>query len=128
MYPSYPSIKTIKTRLSIDHDKALQIRHLIDGRMSPDHYKSVKQWIAQCLNMPSRIERIHCAINEIMEGYGIEAIKDNQSSRYYSDTGLMYVNMGDTYTPTVIYDTRKSQWIVASWGNIVERSEKRFNV
>jgi hypothetical protein len=66
------------------------------------------------------------AINEILGGYGVEQITDNQWSEYWCDGGLLYVNMGDAYTCTVIYDTRKDRWIVGSWGDVVERNEKRF--
>lgn len=65
--------------------------------------------------------------NEIMGGFGVESIRDNEWDRdYYADIGLLYVNMGDTYETTLIYDTRKDKWIVSSWGDIVERHPKRF--
>ena len=65
-------------------------------------------------------------INRILNGYGVEAIRDNQWAPYYMDIGLLYVNMGDTYTGTVIFDTRSKRFIVSDWGTIVERNEKRF--
>lgn len=67
-------------------------------------------------------------INGLLHGYGVEATRDNEHDHYYQNIGLLYVNMGDTYAPTVCYDTRKNKWYVTAWGNIVEREEKRFNV
>jgi hypothetical protein len=34
----------------------------------------------------------------------------------------LYVNMGDTYVPTLIYDVKKQKFIVASWGDWYEKS------
>ena len=49
-----------------------------------------------------------------------------QVDRYYFDIHLLYVNMGDTYVPTIIYDTLKELWYCCSWGDIVENDPKRF--
>jgi len=66
-------------------------------------------------------------INEIIRGYGVESIGDNECYSYYCNIGLLYVNQGDTYTTTVIYDTREEQFIIGSWGDIVESQPDRFN-
>jgi hypothetical protein len=65
-------------------------------------------------------------INAILKGYGTEAARDNGWNRYYQDIGLLYVNMGDTYITTVLYDTRKERFYVTSLGNIIESNQKRF--
>lgn len=112
-----PSVKTIETRLwdamrydYVDpHRAAIRIRRAMEQATGHDS-----------------IDRALEAINGILSGYGIEAIEGRGYSSYYGHIGLLYVNMGDTYTTTVVYDTRKQQWIVASWGDLVERDEKRF--
>ena len=111
-----PSIKTIETRLMENLKKeytdvryaARLIRWAMDESRNPD----------------VALDKI----NYFLKGYGVETIKDNGWDRYYMDICLLYVNMGDTYIPTVIYDTRKDSWYVCSLGDIVERNEKRFNV
>ena len=62
------------------------------------------------------------AINEVLGGYGIESIRNesNWVSHYWQDTCFLYVNMGDTYTPTILYDTRKDRYIVSDFGTVVE--------
>ena len=122
----YPSVKTITQRLSVSKEKAKEIRGLMEGDINPDDYESVKKWMQRCYDKPRRVERVMEAINEILGGYGVEQITDSQWDNYWCDGGLLYVNMGDTYTETICYDTRKNKWIVSSWGNIVERNEKRF--
>ena len=66
-------------------------------------------------------------INTLIGGYGVESIPGEWVDRYYQSTNLLYVNMGDTYEPTVIYDTVKKKWYIGvSWGDIVESEPKRF--
>jgi hypothetical protein len=65
-------------------------------------------------------------INDILCGYGVEDIRGPWVNNYFCDINLLYVNMGDTYIPTIIYDTLKERWYCCSWGDIVETQEKRF--
>jgi hypothetical protein len=56
--------------------------------------------------------------NEMSNSNGVEYIGG-------SDGGLYYVNHGDTYDTTLIYDTGKGAVKVGAWGDIVER-DRRF--
>jgi hypothetical protein len=40
--------------------------------------------------------------------------------------GLEYVNMGDPYDTTLIYDLSTGRFYVGAWGDWVERYPKRF--
>lgn len=122
----YPSVKTIEQRLGVSKDAVAKIRGLMEGTENPNDYKSVKKWMQRCYYKPRKVERVMEAINEILGGYGVEQITDNQWSDYWRDGGLLYVNMGDAYFPTICYDTRKDKWIVCPWGDMIERNEKRF--
>jgi len=42
--------------------------------------------------------------------------------------GVDYVNTGDTYTPTLMFDYEKSRFLLGSWGDLVERQPSRFVV
>jgi len=67
------------------------------------------------------------AINEAMGGHGIESIRQKDYLvGYYADTRYLYVNRGDTYDITLVYDTESDKFIVASWGNLVERNPDRY--
>ena len=61
--------------------------------------------------------------NEILQGSGVECIwgyADPNSIREAPD--IEYVNMGDPYAPTVIYDRVTGRFLWGEcWGNIVER-------
>ena len=105
----YPSVKTIMTRLEEP------IRN--QAELSPKQTAERIRHFMMDDDVDFALERI----NTLLGGYGVEAIRDHDFSRYYGDIGLLYVNMGDTYTPTVCYDTRKEKWLVCSWGDIVEK-------
>jgi len=61
--------------------------------------------------------------NEILQGAGVECIwgfADPNSFREAPD--IEYVNLGDPYVPTVIYDRVTGRFLWGEcWGNIVER-------
>lgn len=78
-------------------------------------------------NDPTTVDKALNEADKILQGFGVEAIKDNGRDSYYCDIGLLYVNKGDTYTTTLVYDTRKKRFIIAAWGDIVEASPKRFS-
>ena len=113
-----PSIETIMTRL----EEPLRKQALITHKRAAVLIRAYMMGA----DTPGRVDQAMDAINTILSGYGVESIKDNRWTSYYCDIGLLYVNMGDTYTPTVIYDTRKGAWMVCSWGDIIEAQPKRF--
>lgn len=112
---SFPTVKTIAARLKVDDGTAKRVRALMDGSRDPLEYKGV-----QCVDLQghmSRIERQLHAIDIEIDGHGVEPVVD--------DTVVMeYINLGDTYDTTVIYDYTRSRWLVMSWGDWVEREER----
>lgn len=61
-------------------------------------------------------ERVMCALNEILNGHGIESLVPTDSDRPSYD----YVNMGDTYNVTILMRD-DGKFIVTCWGDIVEK-------
>lgn len=39
--------------------------------------------------------------------------------------GISYLNMGDTYDATVLFDSRNERFTVGCWGDVVERLERQ---
>lgn len=64
--------------------------------------------------------------NNLMHGYGVEALRGQWRGGYWGDTEALYVNMGDTYTGTILYDVRTDKFVATSWGDFVELHPKRF--
>jgi hypothetical protein len=64
-------------------------------------------------------------MDRALETSGIEYIPSNEDTSY-SAYGLEYLNTGDTYTATVIYDRGEGKWMITSWGDVVESDDERF--
>jgi hypothetical protein len=70
----------------------------------------------------SRIWRVTVAlhaINELVEGHGVEGLGPGRSGDYAPP--YEYINTGDTYSTTLIYDRDKDRLFIGSWGDIVEK-------
>ena len=73
-------------------------------------------------------EGIDCALDtasDMLNGYGVEAIHDDEWTNYYLSIGLLYVNMGDPYYHTLMYDTRTGRYVAGCWGDYIDSSAER---
>lgn len=63
--------------------------------------------------------------NKILDGHGVEGVSGEGADlgKYWRDTILLYVNLGDTYDKTICYDTDEEDFIVGSWGDFIEKWE-----
>lgn len=59
-------------------------------------------------------------VNELVKGSGVESISMNGDIIGY------YVNRGDTYDETIIWDDRNGEFIISSWGDFLEESEQSY--
>jgi len=60
--------------------------------------------------------------NELFGGYGVEPLQDEDAyvNKYWYNTIALYVNMGDTYDLTILYDTENEIFVVTSMGDFYE--------
>jgi hypothetical protein len=66
--------------------------------------------------------------NEIMNGFGVENLTDeNAYDPYWQNTIALYVNMGDTYNSTLLFDVGEGEFILTTWGDWFEEYERRKN-
>lgn len=99
------------------------VNYILNETFDPETFQSVKTWLSQCFNKPNSDEMKMCAINEVLEGYGIESVRTSKwKNGYWCDILCTYVNMGDSYIPTVILH-RKHGFIVACIGDINEKNK-----
>ncbi len=108
-----PSRKTLEATFP---GKGKELRNLIDGTVNPAKYDSVIRLCMRAYHHPTYSYMLITAINEVLEGHGIEAIRPVDNKR----PGYDYINMGDTYTPTILLRD-DGKLIVSSWGDIVEK-------
>lgn len=108
-----PSVKTLQTRLAMDLEGATALRKLlVKWREAPADERADAADAA--LNLA----------NHVLYAYDVEALRATcQWDSYYGDTVALYVNRGDTYEPTLLYDVRKESWWVGSLGDWWERQE-----
>ena len=111
----FPSVTTLS---AVSPERAQEIRALLEGKRKTTDYESVKEWESQCYLYPSYGERLMCAINEIIGGYGVDAIYKNDGD---GTPAFEYVDMGDPYTVTILRNMRTGRITVGAWGDIVER-------
>ena len=74
----------------------------------------------------SEIEVIMEDFNTHIEGLGVESIRDpKQWETYWMETRALYVNMGDTYITTLLYDCLLGKFRTTCWGDFVEKYDKK---
>lgn len=76
-------------------------------------------------NSSKKREAVLEHVNKLIGGHGTEVIRDeNAWDGYYGDAVAEYVNMGDTYDVTLLYDTRDYEFHLTSWGDWYEAYEQ----
>lgn len=68
------------------------------------------------------------AIDKLLGGYGVEALRGEHHSNFYDDIVAEYVNMGDTDVTTIIHDCVSEDWLLMSYGDFVQRNERRYGI
>lgn len=110
-----------------------KVRMVLDGRLDP-RLASAKadDWASACFHPPKAKghELILVALNDLLQGSGVEALQPPCQPEY-DDGGVRmcplysYVNMGDTYDETIVRDHERGRWLVSSWGDLLERHERK---
>ena len=64
-------------------------------------------------------------IDKLIDGYGVEAINsEDYYTDYFTDAMAVYVNMGDTYASTVLFDTDEREFLLTTVGDWQKQKEK----
>lgn len=79
-------------------------------------------WINQCFHKPSYRELSLNALNYLLEGHGVESINNPNVfvDNYYHDCVIEYVNVGDSYYPTIYLDTINQTFGIACYEDIMQ--------
>jgi hypothetical protein len=114
-----PSVKTLDSAFP-GHGKELR-KVLEMNRSQLSEHPAGAARLSACHNPPKTYDlRLH-VLDSIAETCGVEYIA-HKDDTFHEVYGLEYLNTGDTYTRTIIYDHNKSRYLVSSWGGIVERN------
>ena len=61
------------------------------------------------------------ALNELLGTFGVEPIRTSEHiDGFWFDCRACYLNTGDTYHTTILFDTKKDRFYLTSWGDFVE--------
>lgn len=62
-------------------------------------------------------------LNDMLNGYGVEAVRGkSEKGGFWGNILFIYVNMGEAYENTIIYDTEKEEFVAATWGDYYEEN------
>jgi hypothetical protein len=98
---------------------------------SQNPVKACRLALRQTARLPEN-DRLE-AIDKLLGTFGTEAIRGDWQNGYWCDIVACYCNTGDSYATTVIqvrgeHSFQSSRFIVSSWGDWVERNEKRYSI
>jgi hypothetical protein len=117
-----PSVEKIANVLGIPRQNARTLKDVLTGKVDLEDIEAGAERIGECYHKPSKIDVVMHIANKILGGYGVEYVAHKNDGYLERESkGFEYVNMGDTYEPTLIFDRLKGKWIVGTWGDIVER-------
>lgn len=113
------------TRTCKDPNAAEKAAAILNDEFDPEDIPAVAKWVAKCYHRPSEGELKMAALDAVLEGFGVEAIRVEGEwvSHYHGDLVASYVNQGDTYTETVVHDHETDEFHVTSWGDWLEKWE-----
>lgn len=108
--------------LSMPDAKKLRKQMDLVGTEAFDRYGLRKRYEVQ-------VDDVLELASKLAGAHGVEAIRgDYFVDNYYHDIVALYVNMGDTYNPTLLYATDEDRWVLTTWGDWVERNQRRYKI
>lgn len=100
-----------------------------EGLDASEESARIARLMSSAAGNANRADKALDEINEIIGGHGIEPINgDHHVSNYYGDIVALYVNTGDTYNATVIYETEEGRFHVTTMGDWVEQFQETYNI
>jgi hypothetical protein len=133
-----PSVKSLQSTFDLTAKEAKLVRALakaVDGEGPKDldelveeHLPETERYVRSMYSDPyrSHMWRVTVAlhgINEIMGAHGVEPL--GPVEMHYGPP-FEYINMGDTYVATLVYDRDKDRLFISSWGDIAERYSRKW--
>lgn len=110
-----PTIKTLQAHFQLNRTEARNIR------------KCLELWgtFNETTRRNYTIDQVFELISEQLEAHGVEAIRGEWQNGYWCDTRAIYINMGDTYSATLVYDRNTNRVYATDYGSFVESLERK---
>jgi hypothetical protein len=127
-----PSVKTLTADFRLSPDEAKLIRKIAAAADDGEELKKVvdarvpatSSYVRSLYSDPyrSRLWRTTVALhamNEVMGTHGVESLGPPRSGDYAPP--YEYLNTGDSYGATLVYDRNGDRLFISSWGDIAEK-------
>lgn len=116
-----PNLKNLKAFL-------LPYNRVLRKELTPHSLGKLSRALMAAEGDPDAVDAALDLADKMLEGHGVEAIGGKWVDGYYGDTVCLYVNMGDAYAATILYDTVKEKFYVGDYGTFVEVRGDRYGV
>ncbi len=107
-----PTPKTIAAFFNLSMPEARKIRRALENRAAVN------------IPMGGVINRAHDLAlhyaNEAIGGHGVEPVRGEWSNGYWCDVRALYINTGDVYNATFVYDREKNRIYCTTLGDFCE--------
>lgn len=90
-------------------------------------FRMLQTWKARGRSSGDAMEILTVA-DRMMDAHGVEYLspaEQDPDHSVYGGNGAYYVNTGETYNGTLLYDEKKMNFYATSWGDFVEQAERR---
>lgn len=121
------SVKRLQSGLDITRDQAKAVRTILETKLVTGERATFEQDSPEYELHHDKPSRKLYAISRAVSGsgfYGVEIVRSIQD-RWDAFLGLTYLNAGDCYVTTLLYDHGKGKWILACPGDIIEKDNGR---
>lgn len=102
-----------------------EVHHVITGPYAEVKAMAPEEWFKQ-YNQPSESAVRLGVADRLLDGYGVEYLRPAKSDSPFRVEGISYVNMGDLYVETVIFDHKKGEYLFTDLGTFLEKNHRRF--
>lgn len=82
-----------------------------------------------CQSLLARLDAAEARLARVSQathGHGVEVVWRNESARYdpRAVPDAFYVNRGDPYVATLLYDVAQDEYVTIAWGDWLEAFER----
>lgn len=116
------TVKNLQKHFEVTKEDAENIVAQIEGRSVPTFPTLSRR--------PLRWDDLLSYANSSIGGFGIETIRGTKAPEANDYTVMAFVNMGDTYTMTIIYDLLERKFEMSDLGTWLEKhgEQKKYGI
>lgn len=106
-----PSKKRLQEAFRLEPSQALELKEVL---RSADFFGRGGRDVEEALQ----------EANKIIDGFGVETVGGGDDYGFWGGARAAYINTGDTYSPTILYDVDKERFYLTTLGDWVEGEER----